>query len=556
MEQITMEEKIPQEVTKKETQTPGKKVSMIPLLSWRTVFIVGFGLIVGVLIALAYWLYSPSITGSANPNGTDTTTTGLLGILGMVPDGPYESRVNIQVVSPGSEYSPLVALQQKAEYYSAKAISLPFFEYLSKQLSQQMPGFSANVDILGKIITTSYDSRNVPPLMRFTVTAQTEAETVALAELVPQDFSSYLIAEENEKLHQDYLNTLASIDTTKSALYQAQQDLTALKQNNLADTNPDIIILKAKVDAFQQTLNAQMTQISINDVTDIQAEYNNTQEQLTLVNAKIEDAKHQLTAFQTSNSTSNVTDDAPRIFLESQVRALQSELDKVMGSLFLNGNPSPDYANLLISAKTLSQDLASARKELSDIQNQSVQSVPVPTSPEYQILQIKIDTLNTQQSTLNKKLSQLYQQIIVAESNSSQADIQSQFGKTSLALAAAKKDLSDLENRLGYDRLSFDLNIDVAQKNVETLKSRLSTLTSQLGSLVGVNANSFDPNSLVIANPSAPYAILPTRSKAKTTLLEGAILGMIVAWALWNWKWILHKIKSMVTSKPESADKE
>jgi hypothetical protein len=557
MEQIIMEEKIPQEVTKKETQTPGKKVSMIPLLSWRTVFILGFGLIAGVLIALAYWLFSPTITGSANPNGTDNTTTGLLGILGMVPDGPYQSQVNIQVVSPGSEYTPLSTLQQRAEYYSAKSLSLPFFEYLSEQLSQQMPGYSANVDKLGKVISSSYNSRSELPVIKISVTAPTESEAAALAELVPKDFNAYLISEEKDKQHKNYVATLSAIDTVKTALYQAQQELNTLKQNNLADTNPDIIILKAKVDALQQALNTQISQISIKNIADIQADYNNTQEQMTLVIAKIEDAKHQLTTFQTSNSTSNVTDDAPRIFLDSKVRALQAELDRAMATMVANSNNSTaDYAISLQTVQTTSQSLASAKKELSAIQAQSVQINSVTTSPEYQILQIKIDTLNTQQTTLSKKLSQLYQQIIAAESNNSQSDIQSQFGITSLALAAAKKDLSDMENQLGFDRLSSDLNLSIAQNKVNNLNARLTTLTGQLGSLVGGDAQSLTTDYLVAGNPSAPFPVLPTRAKAKSTLMMGAIAGIIIAWILWNFKWILNQIKSMGTSKPDSADKE
>jgi hypothetical protein len=536
---------------------PNTAVSIKPLFTWRAVSILGLGLIAGILIALAWWLFSPSITGASNTGSNNQSqTTGLLGLIGMVPDGPYQSTVNIQVVNPGSDYTPLSTLQQRAEYYSAKTLSLPFFEYLSQELSKQIPGFSANTDKLGQMITSSYSSRTELPIIRVTVTAPTVEQAVALAELVPQDFNSYLVSEEKDKTNKDYNATLSAIDTVKSALYQAQQDLNTLKQNNISDTNPSLIILKAKVDALQQALNTQVTQISVQNVGDIQVEYNNTLEQINLVNGKINEAKQQIATLQNGNSANNTSDDSTRLLLDSKIRALQTQLDRYTASIVsMNDTLSIAYIDTSNAVNMTAQALSDARKELTKLQTQSTQN-QTTLNPDYQIAQIKLDTLNTQQTTLNKKLSQLYQQIINAESVSTQTDAQLQFNEVSLALAQAKKDLSALQTQLGYDSLSTDLNLNAAQVKVNNLNARLQTLTQQLGSLVGGNINSLETDYLVAGNPTSAFPVLPQRAKAKSTLMMGAIAGIIIAWGLWNIKWILKQLKSLGAPKPDGNDEE
>jgi hypothetical protein len=552
-EVVTLEEKINQETPDKIDKKPAKPVRMKPLFTWKTVVILGFGLIAGLVIGLTYWLYSPSISGSGTNAGGDNQTTGLLGMLGMVPDGPYQSIVYIQVVNPGSDYTPLSTLQQRAEYYSAKALSLPFFEYLNVQLNEQIPGFSANVDKLGKMISSSYSARTELPVIRITVTAPTEAEATALAELVPQDFNSYLVSEEKDKTHKDYLATLTAIDTVKTALYQAQQDLTNLKQNDISDTNPDVIVLKAKVDALQASLNTQITAISVQSEGDLQVDYDNTLQQMSDISTKINEAKGQLATMQTANVTVNLNDSS-RIMLDSKIRALQTELDRSMASMVAMADASTkEYVDALKWIDSVSANLSSARKEMSLLQSSQNQTM---VTPETQIIQIQLDTLNAQQATLTKKLSQLYQQLLTANGTAGQAAAQSQFSQTSLALAQAKKDLDAMETQLGYDRLNSDLNLSVAQNNVNNLNARLQSLTQQLGSLVGGNINSLETDYLVAGNPSAPFPVLPTRAKAKSTLMMGAIAGIVIAWALWNIKWIIKQIKSLAASKPEEPEEK
>jgi len=227
-----------------------------------------------------------------------------------------------------------------------------------------------------------------------------------------------------------------------------------------------------------------------------------------------------------------------------------------LAEMIANGNTSgPVYLNALKKVNTISQALADAKKELSNLQIQTAQN-PASPSSEYQIAQMRIDTLNVQQSVLSKKLSQLYQQIVNLEGQDTQAIAQSLFTQTSVALAEAKRDLADLENQLDYDRLASDLDIKIAQDKVTNFSNRLQVLTQQLGTLVGSNIDSLVTDYLVAGNPSYPSPVLPVRAKAKDTLMMGAVAGIIIAWVLLNLKWIIRQLSSLGASDSNHDETE
>ena len=97
---------------------------MIPLLSRRSIIVLVVGLVVGTALGIGYWLMSPSLTLPATEEGSG----GLAAAMGQQHTGPYECRVNIQVVNPGSSYVSLKDLQRRGEYYAARANSFPFLE--------------------------------------------------------------------------------------------------------------------------------------------------------------------------------------------------------------------------------------------------------------------------------------------------------------------------------------------------------------------------------------------------------------------------------------------
>ena len=281
----------PEQVTKlKPIAKIDQGVTMVPIFSFRTVIVAAIGLILGLLLGLVYWILSPSISSSSETiYGTDEEgNTGLIGFLGIEPEGPYESKVRIQVVSPGSEYIPLKNLQQMGEYYSAKASSLPFLEFLDEKLKKQMPGYSYDVDKLSQMITSEYDIYSELPIIKVTVIAGTEAEAGGLAELIPHNFRDYLTTEEQEKKQKEYDATLIEIDHVKAALYDAQKELDAIQANEFLNTNPSYISLKAKADALQQLLDVQVIQLASEAIVDkdINKEYDNIKRMIGILYIK------------------------------------------------------------------------------------------------------------------------------------------------------------------------------------------------------------------------------------------------------------------------------
>jgi hypothetical protein len=569
---VTTDEKDTQKVIAKEKIERATAPSMVPLFSKRSLLIIAVGLIAGLLIALGYWIISPSLSSSGTTStgtGTDSQSSGLLGILGIKPGGPYESQLVIQVVSPGSEYLPLATLQQRAEYYAAKSHSLPFFKFLSQELSRQMPGFSANVDTLSKAVTTAFDVTNELPIIKVKVTAPTEKEALSLAELIPQDFRDYLIAEEKDQQQKQYDSTNKEIDSVKATLYQAQQELDTLQPTEVLDKNPDYLFLKAKADALQRSLDAQTAQLSLLSIngTDLQVEYDGTVDQMKLISAKIDEVNSGLLAFTQQGASGN---DTSTVILDAKIKALQTELDRTMagytqtGGVYVAGlaemisngdTTSKEYTTAVSKVEATSKALVEAKNERSNILNQSSQNQTI-SNPDYQVLQIKISTLNAQQTTLRAKIAQLYQQLLNSEGKDTQAEAQALFSNTNLALIQAKKDRDAMEKKLGYNRLSSNLDVKIAQDKVDNLNSRLETLTKQLGSLVGGNANLLQTDYLVAGNPSHPFPVLPERARAKNTLMMGAIFGVVLAWGALNNKWIIKSIRGLGSSKPQEEIKE
>jgi chromosome segregation ATPase len=278
--------------------------------------------------------------------------------------------------------------------------------------------------------------------------------------------------------------------------------------------------------------------------------------------------KRQQTLGQQNNGVP--IDDSPSVILDAKIKALQAELDKTMtgytvtsgtvqtrvaglAELIANGDTtSSEYQAVMVKVETTSKALSDAKNQLARIQSQSSQNQTAAT-PDYQVLQIKIDTLTAQQAVLKDKLSKLYQQILGLDSSNDPQYNQALFSKTSVALAEAKKGLADLEKQLGFDSISSDLNLKVAQDKVNNLSSRMESLTEQLGSLVGNNANTLQTDYLVAGKPSSPFPILPPRGRAKNTLLGGAVVGIVLAWGLLNYKWIKKTWLSSGALKPEEG---
>jgi LPS O-antigen subunit length determinant protein (WzzB/FepE family) len=125
-----------------------------------------------------------------------------------------------------------------------------------------------------------------------------------------------------------------------------------------------------------------------------------------------------------------------------------------------------------------------------------------------------------------------------------------------VAIAEAKKELSDLENQSGSSSLAQNLDYQLAQDKVTNLNARLENLTEQLGSLIGVSAETTVSDYLVAGNPSTPVPVLPERGRARNTLIMGAVLGIVVAWVVLNFRWIIKGMPSAKTSTLDDGDED
>jgi hypothetical protein len=533
---------------------------MVPILSRRSIVILVLGLVVGVLLAFAYWIISPAFIITEDENGTDSVDTGILGLLGIDPGGPYYSKVSIQLVNPGTEYQPLYVLQESAEYFSVKYGSLPFFEFLSEELDKQPIEYSYTVDELDAIITTSYDYNAEIPAVRLTVTTPTEEEAAYLIRMVPQLFVKYLEEEEKDKREQLYATTLEDIENIKDAYYEAQLELDALTSEEIFN-NPTYIALSARVDALQKELDVRQSEIAIQylERPELQEEYDKTLAEMEQVNKELAEAELELQSM--SGQELSIEDATLSNILEAKIRGLQTELDSLIsGTLETTGltemistgiTSGIAYENLMLKIETTAEALAEAQREYDDLTSPQVST----TSLGYKIAQMKVDTLTTEFQALQDKLIPLYNQIINLDEGTGPSDSQLAFDRLSIALAEAKKELETFEEQVGYDSISADTNLAAAQDKVENFNYRLEALNKELADLIGIDVESIDTEYLVAGNPTIPSPVLPERSRARNTLLTGAIAGIIIAWVVMNFRWLVNLVSpSGGPAKPDEDE--
>ena len=538
---------------------------MVPILSRRSLVILGIGLIVGILLAFGYWLISPAFITPEGETGGDTEGMGLLGFLGIDTGGPYMSIVSIQLVNPGYEYQPLYIMQQMAEYYAAKHNSLPFFEFLAEELDKRPIEYSYTVDELDDMISTDYDYNSEIPAIRLTITADTEEEAANLAVLVPQIFVDYLIDEEKDRQEQLYQFTSEEIENVKNNLYEAQLELDTLLSDEIF-SNPSYIALNARVEALQQELNSHISELTIQylEGSELQEEYDNILDRMGEVTAELTEAESELQNMIDQSSGLSIEDTAYSMILEAKIRGLQDELDTLiigtettMGltEMIATGITSGTaYDNLMLKIETVAEALAEAQQEYDDLMKRASQQDPTATL-EYQIAKIKVDSLTAKLQTLQEKLIPLYDQIMSLDGGNSQSDSDLAFDRISVALAKAMKDLEELEKQLGYDQVSANTEILAAQDRVNTLTARLEELNNELTALSGYNIESLENEYLVAGNPSIPFPVLPERSRARNTLLTGAIAGIIIAWIILNFRWLINLVSpSGERAKPEEEE--
>jgi len=556
------------EVEKKEDKRP---VAMVPIFSWQTIIRIIIGLIIGAGLGLGYWILSPMLGASGgSAAATETGSTGLFGSFGMEQDVVYASKVRVQIVSPGSDYVSLNSLQQRGEYYVAKANSLPFFEFLSQELAKQKPEFSYNADEINQIITTEYDYNSELPTIKIRAVGSSEQEAVLLAELATQAFRNFLIAEESDKRQKEYQNTLEEIESVKAALYAAEQELDALTTHDIFN-DPSYITLSARVEALQRELDTQAAELKIlvTPGDNVQQEYEKTLQRASDVSAALIKAEQKLRDIEEQVVGSDLSSDAAYVMLNAKINALELELDRLMtgwtetsggevkrtvglAEMIVNGDTGPVYENKLEKVETVSTALAEAKKEIAVLEVNS--SKHLAMNLDYRLAQTEVDTLNAVLSQLHERLTLLSGEMIDGDNGSG---AQEAFDRTSAALAEARKELAIMEKEMGYDRLAIDLNYRIAQEKVDNLNNRMEALIQKLSLELEERTVPSEITSYLVAGKSGPpYPVLPERPQPLNILMMGAIAGAVIAWAILNFRWIAKGMPSSSTPKSDEDEKE
>jgi hypothetical protein len=558
VKQMTMEEKNTQEATNKGKKGPNAVVSMTPIFSRRSMLVLLLGLIVGLGLGLGYWAFSPAsvVIEEAPPPAPSGGFLQSLGIGPPPPIEPWRSEVSIQIVNPGSTFITIGQLANIGVYYAAKTESLPFLQFLSLDLAKSSPLYNHTVAELDSIINTTYDARAEQPTIRLQVTTPTADEASFLAGRIPEVFQAFLIAEENNQRVKTRENILVSIEDVKKAIIESEREVSILQAQGISsiDKDPTYIALATRVTALQLELERQANIIVImtyqgysDNSSNIKQEYEKALKDIEQVKADILIAAQEANTLAGQRSNTDIRNDPSYLILTAEVTSLQTRINTIMNGgidtetglqkiglaeMIAGGiNSGPVYEDAQLKLEAASKALSDGLKKLAIMQRQSG-DVQIKLSLDYQMAQANVDALNQKFTALLLKLR---------NSNSENfTDTQASFERTSATLAKARQDLASIEGKLISNQLPRDLDYQVAQAKVNTLKSELSTLNNSLSTTFVNTGGALQAiNSLAVGNPSTPLIVFPDRIQARTALAVGAILGLLIAWAVLNRKWLI-----------------
>jgi len=559
---------------------------MVPLLSKRSIIVLVIGLVVGVVLGFGFWAMNAS-SSSSTTTEAEVRPGGLAELLGIAQIEGYESKVNIQVVNPGSSYMSMGNMRSQGEYYAAKMNSLPFLNLLSQELDKQAPQYSQTVDELDQIIRIRYasnvlntrtnDLESETPTIEVKVTGASVQEALFLAIFVPEAFKDYLIAEESNQQQLEYENTLKEIESIKTAIIEAQQELSDLEPQGAASdiqNNPSYVALSAKIEALELELDRQAADLSVLIASDrvgeyssiLEKEYQETLQKAKNISTALSEVEQNLRTLEMQEAgNDNLRDSADYIILNAKIRALELEIDRLMtGDIETTGladmiasgiTTGFTYTDLLEKVETAGAALSEARKELAILESQAV-SDSSAENLEYQLTRARADDLSLELSVLRDRLTVLTREILEEEG---QPDIQAAFEMTSTALSEARKELAILESQSGNGNSAENLEYQFTQAKIRNLNDKLADLTMKLSFLIGGNVNPAEiTDHLIAGNPSMPTPVLPERMRARNALMMGAVVGICGAWVILNFRWLVRSASSLGTGTgaPEKDDED
>lgn len=318
-------------------------VSMIPLLSRRSVIVLVIGLIIGVMFGLGYWALSPTIAEMGTPAQVST--------IGQPDGGPYESIVDVRFNNRGITYMSVKELQRQGEYYAAKMDNLPFYRFLSQKVAEEAPQYSHSPEELAEMMRIRYNWSSDNPAIEVTVTGDDAQEVLFFTQNIAEAFEDYLVTEEQDVQSEQYQDGLKERDNIKAALAEAERELAALKlQGKVYDLSldPDYIALSAKIVALEAEVAARASELAtLLADGNTGHDYLDAQKAMSRASNALSEAKIELSNLEAQATLNDLEGSLAYLNASAKVQSLNAQLDDMNASLALLAAGNIEGARLL-----------------------------------------------------------------------------------------------------------------------------------------------------------------------------------------------------------------
>ena len=278
-----------------------------PLFSRLSIVVLSLGLIVGIIAGFGFWYISP-ISVRASLAWPPIEVDGLTDSLPTF----YRSTVAIEPVAFGGADVSGKVLQRQAENWASRMESTPFYDFVSGELSDLIPGIADSAAALHapveegerdptliKRLDVKLEYGDLVTRVQVRAFGRTELEAALLAGAIPELFEDYLIAEEKDLRLAEYNYSLSKIDEVRGELAKARDELAALLPN--ADTEyKDLDAARFVAEAIVAALETQIVSLAQGLATFVAAgsvqevEYQDILSQLERVRVELAEARGEL----------------------------------------------------------------------------------------------------------------------------------------------------------------------------------------------------------------------------------------------------------------------
>ncbi len=342
---------------------------MIPLLSRKSIVVLSFGVVLGIVAGLGYWAISPLQFQLGWPPIT-------------APDLPalHESTVEIEPAVQGALGESYKTLQRQAEDIAWRLESTPFYGFLINRLSEDKPDFAESAETIHnalawgmedpeaiagvKVIDIKVTYEDIMTRVAVRAYGQSPEEADWIAASVPVLLREYLVAEEIEVQLAQYQEALVRIDSLKEELSIAREELSSLSplgNTTYLELEASLIMARALRDSLRDELYALadgLAGLTAAGATGAD-EYNRILNQIELVSADLARVQQQADTLELQleggayggatnldyvvayNKVSELSSELDNLSRSVAVVPTTTEVEKVVESRFLAFEPTP-----------------------------------------------------------------------------------------------------------------------------------------------------------------------------------------------------------------------